>query len=358
MANRNYYQILGVDENASAEDIKKAYRDLAKKYHPDAHPGDKQAEERFKEISEAYRVLSDAEKRKQYDQMRKYGFSGADRGAGGGAGFEGFDFGDLFGGFRSGAGRRRQQRRGFSTEDFFGFGGIGDLFSQIFSREFGFEGEPFARKTSRDVRAEVEIPFETAAVGGRTSISLRREEACPTCDGAGGTKVEVCSQCRGTGTLSHVQGGFAVSRPCPRCMGRGKIVQETCQACGGAGRVPRQRRIVVNIPPATEDGKVLKLKGQGNPGVNGQPPGDLYLTIRVGKHRFFKKKGLDIHCEVPIDKSKAEEGTRIKVKSIYGKKVELKIPPGTEDGKSFRLKNIGIVKNGQVGDQYVKVKVV
>lgn len=361
MAKKDFYKILGVSENASADEIKKAYRKLAKENHPDAHPGEQDAERRFKEISEAYSVLSDPQKRQQYDQMRKYGFSGTHAGAGGFQGFD-FDLSDLFGGFsQSTRGRsNRTHRMGASNlDDFFGFGGIGDIFSQLFDRDNGF-GQT---KTQRgnDLHATLEVPFETAVKGGKTVFSISKETQCPNCSGTGskaGKKPEICPECKGTGMVSMARGSFALNRPCPRCLGKGQIIKDPCPHCGGSGRVLGKKQYSVNIAPGTDDGKKMRFKGQGNPGLYGQPPGDLIITIKVGKHRFFRKSGLDIYCEVPLDKKKAKKGTRIRVKTIYGKTIELKVPSNTENGKTLRLKGMGIRTEEKQGDQYVEIRVI
>lgn len=361
MARKDFYKILGVSENASTDEIKKAYRKLAKENHPDAHPGDKQAERRFKEISEAYSVLSNAKRRQQYDQMRKYGFSGAQAGAGGTQGFD-FDLSDLFGGFSQGSrkGHSRTYRGGAANlEDFFGFGGIGDLFSQLFDKENGF-GQQARARTGNDLQATLEIPFETAVKGGRTVFSINKEVQCSVCSGTGsrhGKKPEICPECKGAGMVSMSRGSFALNRPCPSCLGKGQIIRDPCPHCNGSGRVLGKKQYSVKIPPGTENGKKMRFKGQGNPGLNGQPPGDLLITIKVGKHRFFRKSGLDIHCEVPLDKKKAKRGTKIRVKTIYGKTIELKVPSNTEDGKVFRLKGMGIKTDSGQGDQYVKIRI-
>lgn len=358
MTNKNYYQILGVDETANADQIKKAYRKLAKQYHPDVHPGDKASEDRFKEISEAYDVLSDTAKRQQYDQMRKYGFMGSRGNEGFNAqGFD-FDLSDLFGGgFRT---SRRKGQRTTSSDDFFGFGGLGDLFSQILDRESGFGQRSEPRSRGSDVHVDLEIQFETAALGGKTSFVVRKEEICTSCNGSGaqaGTLPEVCSQCHGTGMLSRSQGQFAVNRPCPRCLGKGRIVTHPCEVCGGRGRVQASKRYSVKIAPGTNDGHILKLKGQGNSGDDGRPSGDLILKLKVAEHKFFKNEGLDIYCEVPIEKKIAKKGTKIRVKTIHGNTVELKIPANSNGGKTFRLREMGIRSEEGVGDQYVKIKV-
>lgn len=362
MAKRNYYEILGVGENASSEEVKKAYRKLAKEYHPDKHRGDTQAEAKFKEISEAYSVLSDQQKRQQYDQMRKFGFSA---GAGPGGGFSGFgqgaefDLSDIFGSY--GGARRRKTRRqaDFNLDDFFGFGGFGDLFSQIFERENGFGTRSWESAKKQDVHATLEIPFETAVHGGNAVFSIQKNVACEGCQGTGSKtskKPETCPECRGTGMVSMTKGSFSVNRPCPRCLGKGQLIADPCPECGGSGLAKGTRKFSVNIKPGTDEGQTLKLAGQGNLGMAGTPAGDLILTIKVSKHRFFKHKGLDIYCEVPLDKEKAKQGTKLKVKTVHGNSIKLTIPPNSEDGKTFRLKGLGIKRNGTRGDQYVKIK--
>lgn len=343
MPAKDYYQVLGVAEGATAEDIKKTYRKLARKYHPDANPNDPTAEERFKEISEAYQVLSDPERRKQYDQMRKMGaftgFGGARAGAGGPGGAGGWQTIDL--------------------EDLDGFGGLGDLFSSI----FGGRGRSRAReprpRRGPDRQVEVGVSFKTAATGGQVTLQVPVEEPCPRCQGTGaepGTKVETCPQCGGTGQVSLVQGAFAVQRPCPRCTGRGTIVQEPCRTCGGEGSVSRARRLKVRIPAGIEDGERIRLTGKGEPGAAGGPPGDLYLVVRVKPDRFFSRDGLDIHCTVPITAFQAMLGTRIRVRTIHGPKVELRIPAGTQGGTRLRVKGQGIEKEGRRGDMYVEIE--
>ena len=355
MANKNYYEILGVDEGASFETIKKSYRKLAKENHPDTHPGDQQAEKKFKEASEAYNVLSDSKKRQQYDQMRKYGFGAH---SGGGFGHQGIDLSEIFGNY-SGAGRRRSKRKAdFNLDDFFGFGGLGDLFSQVLNREngFGHQGRP---GKGQDVHVKLKIPFETAVLGGKVAFSIQKGLACERCKGTGSRasqKPSTCSECKGSGMVSMARGAFSVKRPCPRCLGNGQTISDPCQNCGGSGQTKGNKTFSVNIKAGTENGHDLKLTGHGNPGRPGEPAGDLILTIRVGKHRFFKSKGLDIYCEVPIDKEKAMQGTDVKVKTIHGNSVRLTIPPNSDTGKTLRLKGMGISRNGSQGDHYVKIK--
>jgi molecular chaperone DnaJ len=332
---KDYYKLLGVAESASEGDIKKAYRRLAKQYHPDANPNDAAAAERFKEIAEAYSVLSDAEKRKQYDRMRKYG---------------------AFGG-GSWAPRSGRAEGGVRAEDldlggFAGFGGLGDLFSSIFGRGRRGGAEP--------IEATLEIPFRTAVLGGKVPITINVTEACPTCGGSGakpGTQIRVCDECKGRGTVTFGQGGFAVTRPCPACRGRGKIPTTPCAQCGGQGDVAMAKRLVVTVPPGTDSGQRVRLKGQGQRGRDGAPPGDLLITFQVQPDRFFRREGLDIHCVVPINLAQAALGSKVRVRTIHGRRVILTVPAGTQPGQRFRIKGQGIEKNGRKGDQFVEVAV-
>ncbi len=338
MAAKDFYQVLGVPDSASQDDIKKAYRKLAKQYHPDANPYNAAASERFKEISEAHAVLSDADKRKQYDQMRRLGAfdgmprqragasrAGASRGAGAGPGdaSESFDFGDI--------------------------GGLGDIFSSIFGR--GRREEPTGAET---VEALVEVPFRVAALGGKIPVTIPVTDPCPTCAGSGGAPGatwSTCPECNGRGTISFGQGGFAVNRPCPQCRGRGRIPSQPCPTCRGSGEVRTDRRIVITVPPATDTGSRIRLRGQGSAG------GDLIVTFQVQPDRFFRRDGLDIICEVPINMVQAAVGTRLRVRTLDGKKVMLRIPPGTQPGRKFRIKGQGIERNGHRGDQLVQIQV-
>jgi molecular chaperone DnaJ len=339
VAAKDFYQVLGVPDSASQGDIKKAYRRLAKQYHPDANPNNPSAAERFKEISEAHAVLSDAEKRKQYDQMRRLGaFDGmpgrqrAGARAGGmdmGGGAEGFDFAD--------------------------FGGLGDIFSSIFGR--GRRDEPVANEM---LEAVVEVPFRVAMLGGKVPVTLPMTETCATCAGSGGAPGatwSTCPECNGRGTISFGQGGFAVNRPCPQCRGRGRIPSQVCATCRGAGEVRTERRVMITVPPATESGSRVRLRGQGQSGRPGAPPGDLLITFQVQPDRFFRREGLDILCEVPINLAQAVLGTRLRVRTLDGKKVMLRIPPGTQPGRKFRIKGQGLEKGGRRGDQLVAVQV-
>jgi molecular chaperone DnaJ len=346
---KDFYQVLGVAEKASQDEIKKAYRKLAKKHHPDANPNDASAAERFKEIGEAYSVLSDPDKRKQYDQMRKLGGLGFGRG----------QPGPGPGGYRP-----PDADPGFSFDDLQGgFGNISDLFSSLF--DLGRRGQqPGATKTGRqkgqNVEYVVEIPFLTAVRGGKVAVDIAVTEDCATCGGDGakpGTELRRCDECKGTGTVSFGQGGFAVKRPCPACFGRGKIPQSPCDACHGRGAVRQNRKIQIAVPAGADNGTKVRLSGQGERGRSGGPPGDLIITYKVTPHRFFRREGLDIYVTVPINIVQATLGSKIRVRTIADKKVVLKIPKGTQSGTKFRIKGQGIEKADRVGDQYVEVVV-
>jgi molecular chaperone DnaJ len=346
MAQKDYYEILGISENASDQEIKKAYRRLAKKYHPDANPNNKMAEQKFKEISEAHDVLSNPQKRKQYDQLRKMG-------RGGFTGFEGAKgYEDIFS-------RRGGKGRSFTFEDLGGFGDLGDLFSNFFDMGETTRRKRWGPQKGADLYAEVEIPFDLSIFGGKTPIELKKEETCPTCGGTGakpGTTMSTCPECGGSGMVSFAQGGFAVNRPCPRCLGRGKIISTPCPRCGGRGQTLTSKRILVNIPAGINDGAQLRLRGQGQPGVSGGPAGDLIVKVNIGRHRFFERRGKDIFCRVPINLAQAALGSKIRVRTLDGK-VDLKIPPGTQSNTKFRLKGKGVEADGIKGDQYVEVLV-
>jgi len=351
MPKRDYYDILGVNDTASDSEIKKVYRDLAKKYHPDVNKGDKNAETRFKEISEAYNVLKDKEKRHKYDQMRKYG---AFDGVGGG----GFDFGQFW---QQGSPRTQHGGGGsFSFEDLFGFGGLGDIFGGLFDRGERTRKERTGKKYKGDsLQSEITIPFELAVQGGKQVLQLTLEEPCHSCGGSGserGTRPKTCPDCQGRGTISIAQGFFAVNRTCPRCLGRGSLIENPCTVCGGKGEVRTDKKLSITIPAGVSDGARLRLKGQGASGIKGGARGDIIVTLHISPHRFFTRRGNDIYCEVPIDIRKAIQGTKIRVKTIFDKKVDIKIPPRTRDGKVFRLRGLGIKSKSGVGDQYVLVR--
>jgi molecular chaperone DnaJ len=344
-ATKDYYQILGVSENASADEIKKTYRRLAKQYHPDANQNDPKAAERFKEIGEAYAVLSDAQKRKQYDQVRKNPFAS-------------FGFG------RPGAGGATSapgEQTTYSFEDLGDLGGLSDLFGSLFDRGRRRRAGAEPRRTrGHDVEYLVEIPFTTAARGGKITITVPVTDDCPTCNGSGnapGTKPKTCPECGGAGTITFGQGSFAVSRPCPACLGRGQVPTEPCKTCNGSGQIREQRQIALTVPPGVDNGSKLRLSGQGERAPTGGTSGDLIVTFRVQPHHFFRRDGLDIHCIVPINIAQATLGSKIRVRTIDDKKVALRVPPGTQPGTRFRIPGQGIEKGGRRGDQYVQVRI-
>src|SRR5690349_5276784 len=328
---RDYYQILGVSETATTDEIKKAFRRLAKQYHPDRNPNKPQAAERFKEINEAHDVLSDPEKRKKYDQLRRYGaFAGGGRGPAPGGGASGADF-------------------DFSALG--SFGGLGVLFSSIFGRR----GADAHSAEEDEIATSVSVPFRVAALGGKVPVTLTLPEVCPTCSGSGGapgTTFSTFPECKGRGTISFGQGGFAVTRPCPVCRGRGRVPAQRCPTCHGAGEVRQEKRLVITIPPGAEDGTRLRLKGQGAKGR-----GDVVVAIQVEPDRFFRREGQDVVCVVPINLAQASLGSKIKVKTLDGKSVVLRVPPGTQHGQRFRIAGQGIEKNGRRGDQFVEIRV-
>jgi molecular chaperone DnaJ len=345
---KDFYRVLAVAENASADEIKKSYRKLAKQYHPDAHPNDAAAAEKFKEISEAYSVLSDDAKRKQYDQARKFGSLG--------------NFG--FGGRQPGAGAQRPGQGGAESTvsfDDLDLGGLGDIFGSFF--DFGRGGKkarPSGPQRGEDIEYAVEVPFPVAARGGKLAVTLPVTEDCPTCGGTGakpGTSVVTCAECKGKGQIVFGQGGFAVTRPCPVCMGKGKVPSDPCETCNGQGQIRRQRQVQVTIPAGVDNGSKIRLAGQGEKGPSGGPPGDLLITVRVAADAFFEREGLDLVCTVPINVAQAMLGSRIKVRTVDGTKVVLRIPPGTQSGVRFRIKGYGVEKAGRRGDQYVQVNV-
>ncbi|HVM43382.1 MAG TPA: J domain-containing protein [Gemmatimonadales bacterium] len=346
---QDYYGVLGVTSTATQDQIKRAYRKLAKKWHPDANPNDKTAGERFKGITEAYSVLSDAKKRRQYDDLRRYGaFSGAGSRSPG-PGPRG----------RPGAGRPGAAPR-FEEMDFGDLsGGLGDLFSSIFGGG-GSAKRKGGSERGESVETVVSIPFRVAALGGKVPIAVPVTEACGVCGGSGaapGSTVTTCPECKGSGTISFGAGGFAVKRPCPQCRGRGKVAAQSCPTCQGSGEVRVERRLMINVPPGTDSGTKIRLKGHGPRGTGGAAAGDLMVAFQVEPDRFFQRDGLDVHCTVPINIAQAMLGTKLKVRTLDGKHVVLRIPAGTQPGRKFRIKGQGIEKGGERGDQIVEVQV-
>jgi molecular chaperone DnaJ len=357
MAQQDYYAVLGVPASATQDEIKKQYRKLAAKHHPDKNPNDPKAADTFKAISEAYQTLGDAEKRKQYDQMRQLGAFGGFGGAGGprGAGTR-----------PGGAGVPPQGNVRFEDFDIGGLGGLGDIFSSMFGGGAGgargATGGARARGPQRgqDVESTLEIPFRTAALGGKVPVELDLNEECPTCHGSGaapGAKLVTCEECHGRGTISFGQGGFAVNRPCPVCLGRGQVPTERCPTCAGAGEVRTRKKVSITVPPGVDTGTKIRLKGQGGRGSKNGPPGDLLITFTVTPDRFYKREGVDLIAPVPINIAQATLGSRVSVKTLDGTKVAIKIPPGTASGKRFRVRGQGIEKDGTKGDLIVQVEV-
>ena len=353
--NKDFYAVLGVSASASQDEIKKQYRKLASKHHPDKNPSDAKAAERFKEISEAYQVLGDAARRKQYDEMRRLGAFGGFGGARPGGGYSG-PRGPTAGGpgFTGATGGFR-----FEEVDLGGLGGLGDLFGSMFG---GGTRRPKEPERGQDVEVNLEVPFRTAVIGDKVSIELEVNEECQTCKGSGGapgSKMQVCSECGGRGTISFGQGGFAVQRPCPQCLGRGQTPTQPCATCGGAGEVRARKKIAVTVPEGTDTGTKIRLKGQGGRGARNGPPGDLLISFTVQPDRFYRREGQDLIAKVPINIAQATLGSKISVKTIDGKqRLSIRIPPGTPSGKRFRVRDQGVKKGDARGDLIVEVDIV
>ena len=336
MAKRDYYEVLGVAKNASDEELKKAYRKLAMKYHPDRNPDSKEAEEKFKEVKEAYETLSEPQKREAYD---RFGHAGVDPNAG---------FGGGPGGFGAGAG-------GFADV-------FGDIFGDIFggARQGGSGGRAGVYRGA-DLRYAMEITLEQAARGYTTEIRVPSWESCDTCHGTGakpGTKPKTCGTCNGQGAVRVQQGFFSIQQTCPTCHGTGKVIPDPCTACDGVGRVKKTKTLEVKIPAGIDDGMRIRSAGNGEPGLNGGPPGDLYVEIRVREHSVFQRDGDDLHCEVPIGITTAALGGKIEVPTLDGK-AEIDLPEGTQSGKQFRLRGKGIkgLRASYPGDLYVHIAI-
>ena len=344
---RDLYEVLGVPKTASPSDIKKAHRKLVRKHHPDANPGDSEAEERFKEVQGAYDVLRDPEKRKQYDQLGSRMFAGAGAGnreGGWNVNYDG-NFGDL--------------------GDLGNFGDFGDILGGLFGnaggrRTTGARSQQGER--GRDVEVEVNVSFEDSLRGLETRIPVQLEVPCHTCGGSGaepGTTPTLCPVCRGRGVVSENQGVFALSQPCPRCGGNGTVVETPCHTCHGSGREVRTKRYTVKIPPGVKDGTRIKLKGKGEPGRNGGPPGDLHVITRVTPSPLYERRGSDLIIEVPVTYAEAALGAEVEVPTPDGK-ISLKIPPGTQDGRMLRVRGKGAprLKGSGRGDLLARVRVV
>jgi molecular chaperone DnaJ len=356
---KDFYAVLGVSSSASQDEIKKQYRRLAAKHHPDKNPNDAKAAERFKEISEAYTVLGDAEKRKQYDEMRRLGAFGGFGGFGGARGGPRPSSGPRPG---SGGAAGREQEFRFQDFDIGGIGGLGDLFASM----FGGGSERAAGTRQREeqrgqtVETTLEVPFRVAATGDKVSVELEVNEECDVCNGSGaapGATLRVCPECSGRGVISFGQGGFAVNRPCPMCLGRGQVPSERCPKCNGAGEVRNRKKVVITVPAGSDTGTKIRLKGQGGRGSAGAPAGDLVITLQVQPDRFYKRDGLDLIATVPINIAQATLGSKISVTTLEKKRVAIRIPPGTASGRRFRVRGQGIAKDGQRGDLIIEVQI-
>ena len=350
---KDFYSVLGVSKSASNDEIKKAYRKLARELHPDRNPGNAEAEEKFKAASEAYDVLSDDKKRKEYDEMRSLFGSGAFRRGARGAG-GGFDPSDLFGGFSgSGASGGAGDRR-------FGGAGFSDIFSSIFSGGGGTGMRRTGPQRGRDVEAEVTLDFVHAVQGTTLPLTLRSPGVCDTCHGNGakpGTVPRTCPQCAGTGLISRNQGSFSFSEPCRECQGAGTIVDEKCPECRGTGGVTKNRTINVRFPAGVSDGQRIRLSGRGEPGERGGPAGDLYVQVKVRPDDLFGRSGDDLTLTVPITMAEAVLGTDLRVPTM-DTPVTLRVPPGTPSGRKLRARGKGVVRrNGEAGDLIVTVEV-
>jgi molecular chaperone DnaJ len=350
-AKTDYYQVLGVGRKATEEEIRKAYRKLARKHHPDVNPGDKSAEDKFKKLSEAYDVLSDPKKRQVYDRLGYYSDAAANAAE---QGFPGTGAG----------GQRPVDFSGFDFSEFSGGGGeagptsFRDIFSSMFSR--GEEPAEDTAEMGSDLEYQTTIGFWDAIRGTTVRLHVNRYRTCPVCHGKGGVGPEtVCPQCKGTGAGTKSMGAMRFNVPCPRCQGKGKLKQP-CSACNGDGRRPETEQLDVRIPAGVQDGFRVRVAGKGNTGRRGNHAGDLYIITKVAGHPFFDRRGDDIHTVVPITLSEAALGAKIEVPTIDGVRATLKIPPGTASGQRFRLREKGVqsAKTGQRGDQYVEVRIV
>ena len=333
MAKRDYYEVLGVQKNASKDDIKKAYRKLALQYHPDKNPGDKVSEEKFKEATEAYDVLADDRKKQAYDQ---FGFAGVE----GMGGPSPHDFSQTFRGF----------------EDIFGdFSGI---FDTIFGG--GSRRSSSGPRQGSNLRYDIEIPFKDAVFGTKVEIQYNRNDSCTACKGSGaanGAGRKVCPTCKGTGQIRQSAGFFSMASPCHSCGGQGEIIEKPCPECGGAGTQKKRQKIMVTVPPGVENGKRVVIPRQGDSGPTGGPPGDLYVFIRVKPHEFFERQDEDLYCAIPISITQASLGSDIQVSTLDGKSIKVKVPAGIQNGKMLRIRDEGVPVSGRRGNLYIKLMV-
>jgi molecular chaperone DnaJ len=331
MAKRDYYEVLGVVRTAKDTEIKAAFRKLAMQHHPDRNPGDKDCEHRFKELNEAYDVLKDGDKRAAYD---RFGHAAFEQGMGAGAAGFGADFASTFADI---------------FDDFFGMGGAR-------------RGARGGRERGADLRYNMEITLEDAFQGKAAQLNIPIPVTCDACSGTGaksGTKPKVCASCGGAGKVRHAQGFFTLERTCVACQGRGQVIEQPCPTCSGSGRVTRSRTLAVNIPPGVEDGTRIRLAGEGEAGVRGGPSGDLYIFLSIAAHAFFQRDGADLHCRVPVSMVTAALGGEFELPTIDGSDSRVKIPPGTQSGRRFRLsgKGMPVLRSKHSGDMYVQVMV-
>ena len=332
MSKRDYYEVLGVARTCTEAELKAAFRKLAMQHHPDRNPGDTECEHKFKELNEAYDVLKDGDKRAAYDRFGHAAFEQG--GMGGGHGFSA-DFGSAF----------------------------ADIFEGIFGMPGGGRGgRSSGRERGSDLRYNMEITLEDAFEGKTAQVRIPTSVTCEGCSGSGakaGTKQKACATCGGMGKIRHAQGFFTLERTCPACQGRGQVIEDPCKACGGAGRVTRERTLSVNIPAGVEDGTRIRLAGEGEAGLRGGPPGDLYIFLSLAPHEFFQRDGADLHCRVPISMVTAALGGDFEVPAIDGSKAKVKVPGGTQTGRRFRLsgKGMPVLRSKQTGDMYVQVSV-
>lgn len=336
MSKRDFYELLGVSRSASAEDIKKAYRKLAMQYHPDKNPGDSAAEEKFKEISNAYEVLQDEQKRAAYDRYGHDAFTQGGMGGAGGTGGAGFDFNASF----------------------------ADIFEDLFGMGGGRRGQQASQSAARgaDLRYNLNITMEEAFKGKQETIKITTSVACESCSGSGGekgSKPTQCGTCNGQGRLRSSQGFFTVERTCHTCQGLGKVIKDPCRVCAGSGRARKEKKLAVNIPAGVEEGTRIRLSGEGEAGMRGGPAGDLYIFLSIAAHDLFRREGNDVHCDIPIKMTTAALGGTIEVPTIEGGRVKVTVPEGTQNGHQFRLrgKGMSILRSSTRGDMYIHTHV-
>lgn len=348
----DFYTTLGVPKNATQDDIKKAFRKLARQYHPDKNPGDKAAEEKFKEVNQAYETLSDPAKRKEYDELSRLGAFGT----GAGGGFRPGAGGPFQGGFDpSMFGQGRQGNVQFDVGD------LGDILSGLFGGAAGARGRRSAAERGADLQVDVTVSFEDSLNGVEARVPVEKQTACDTCHGSGsapGTTPKVCPECEGRGVVARNQGPFALSQPCPRCHGQGTIIEKPCPTCHGTGVQNKARRLKVKVPAGVKDGTRIKIKGKGEAGQRGGPPGDLYVVVHVQPDEVFDRRGDDLEVEIPVTVAEAALGASVMVPTPGGGSVSLKVPGGSQDGRTFRIRGKGAPRlKGGRGDLRVRLRV-